>query len=60
MEPALTSYLIIHGIATVGSVVVFLIRNEHRITKLETTLALLKEQHDRYTSPTLDLHRTNP
>lgn len=36
------AYLILHGVATVGAMVVFLMRNEHRITKIETTLSLLE------------------
>lgn len=39
-------YLIIHGVSTVGAVITFLIRNEHRITKLETSLSTLKDSHD--------------
>ena len=39
-------YLLIHGTMTVGLLVGFLIRNEHRLTRLETKL----EDHERYTS----------
>jgi len=42
-------YLLAHGLTTVGAVVVFLIRNEHRITKLEIELLKLNESHDRLT-----------
>jgi hypothetical protein len=45
MEP-LYIYLAIHGLTTVGSVIVFLIRNEHRITKLEVVQNNLKTSHD--------------
>ena len=34
----MVSYLVIHGITTIGTIILFLIRNEHRITKLETRL----------------------
>lgn len=44
------AYLLVHGLSTVGAVVVFLIRNEHRITKLETAFNNLKESHDSLTS----------
>lgn len=44
------SYLIIHGITTVGAILVFFIRNEHRMTKTETTLDLLLKDHDRRTA----------
>lgn len=46
-------YLLIHGTITVGSLIGFLIRNEHRLTKLETKL----ENHERYTgcSPEIPL-----
>jgi len=50
MTETITTYLVIHGVTTVGAVIIFLIRNEHRITKLETTLTILKEQHDRLTA----------
>ena len=43
------TYLIVHGISTVGAIVIFLIRNEHRITKVETTLNNLKDSHDQIT-----------
>ena len=46
---AIQTYLIVHGISTIGAVIVFLIRNEHRITKLETTLNNLKDSHDQLT-----------
>jgi len=60
MYEYLMGYLVIHGITTVGSVVIFLIRNEHRITKLETTLSLLKDQHDRYTALNFNPHQIKP
>jgi hypothetical protein len=43
-----TGYLVLHAITTIGAIVIFLIRTEHRITRAETILTLLKEQHDRY------------
>lgn len=43
-------YLVIHGITTVGAIVGFFIRNEHRITKLETTLDILHREHTRIMS----------
>lgn len=42
-------YLTLHGITTIGALIGFLLRNEHRITKQETMLSNLKEQHDRLT-----------
>lgn len=48
-------YLIIHGFITVGALVGFLIRNEHRITKLEVEHKNLKNSHD-----TLTGHGTVP
>ena len=59
MIAELTTYLLVHGIITVGSVLTFFIRNEHRITKVETTVALLKEQLDRHTSLAFDLHQSH-
>ena len=44
-------YLLVHGIATVGAVIGFMVRSERRITWIETTLLELKRQHDIYTSP---------
>ena len=55
-----TAYLIIHGVTTLGAMVTFLVRNEHRITRLETTVTLLKEQHDRYTMPAFPFHKQQP
>uniref|UniRef100_A0A6H1ZW90 YvrJ family protein n=1 Tax=viral metagenome TaxID=1070528 RepID=A0A6H1ZW90_9ZZZZ len=49
LSAAIQTYLVIHGVSTVGAVIVFLIRNEHRITKLETSLNNLKESHDALT-----------
>lgn len=46
---AIQAYLIAHGVSTVGAIIVFLVRNEHRITKLETSLNNLKESHDALT-----------
>jgi hypothetical protein len=43
-------YLIIHGVITVGALIGFLIRNEHRITKLEVEHKGLKNSHDVLTS----------
>ena len=43
---AIQTYLIAHGVSTVGAIIVFLVRNEHRVTKLETSLNNLKESHD--------------
>ncbi len=43
-------YLVIHGVSTIGAIIVFLIRNEHRLTKLETSYTNLKDQHDAITS----------
>ncbi len=40
------SYLLVHGVSTIGAIIVFLVRTEHRITKLETTLKDLKDIHD--------------
>lgn len=49
LTAAIQTYLVIHGVSTVGAIVVFLIRNEHRITKVETSLGSLKESHDTLT-----------
>ena len=49
LTAAIQTYLVIHGISTIGAVLVFLIRNEHKVTKLETTLNNLKESHDTLT-----------
>ena len=46
MISELTTYLLIHGVLTVGSVLAFFIRNEHRITKLEVSHDNLKTSHD--------------
>lgn len=43
-------YLAIHGITTVGAIIIFLIRNEHRITKTETRLDYLEKSHDTLTA----------
>lgn len=42
----LEGYLLVHGVSTIGAIIIFLIRNEHRLTETETTLKLLKDQHD--------------
>jgi hypothetical protein len=46
---AITTYLLVHGLSTIGAIIIFLIRNEHRVTKLETSFNNLKETHDRLT-----------
>ena len=43
-------YLGLHAVTTVGTVVIFLIRNEHRITKMETRLDYLEKSHDTLTA----------
>ena len=50
LTSAISTYLLVHGLSTVGAVVIFLVRNEHRITKLETNFINLKETHDRLTN----------
>lgn len=50
LTAAIQTYLAIHGISTIGAVVVFLIRNEHRITKMETRLDYLEKSHDTLTA----------
>lgn len=55
LTTAIQTYLAVHGISTIGAVVVFLIRNEHRITKIETRLDYLEKSHD-----TLTTKGTNP
>lgn len=55
LTTAIQSYLLAHGITTVGAMVIFLIRNEHRITKMETRLDYLEKSHD-----TLTAHGTVP
>jgi NADH:ubiquinone oxidoreductase subunit 2 (subunit N) len=46
LTTAILYYLLIHGVSTIGAIIVFLIRNENRLTKLETSLNGLKESHD--------------
>ena len=46
---AIQAYLIVHGVSTVGAIIIFLIRNEHRITKLEVSHDSLKASHDALT-----------
>lgn len=58
LTTAVQSYLIIHGVSTVGTIIVFLIRNEHRLTKLETSLNHLKESHDALTDYGTIGHKT--
>lgn len=48
MTPEIIYYLGGHAFITIGAVIVFLVRTEHRMTKTETILTLLKEDHDRY------------
>jgi len=43
--PTIILYLLVHGITTVGSIMLFFIRNEHRITKIETKLDYLERSH---------------
>lgn len=57
LTSAIQTYLIVHGFSTIGVVVIFLIRNEHRVTKVETTLNILKETHDAITSHGTIQHR---
>lgn len=47
---AIQTYLVVHGITTVGAIIVFLIRNEHRITRLESNFTNLKNSHDALTN----------
>jgi len=49
LTAAIQTYLLVHGISTVGAVVIFLVRNEHRVTKLETSLDNLQKSHDIFT-----------
>ena len=58
LTTAVQTYLAIHGVSTIGTVVIFLIRNEHRITRLETTLNHLKESHDVLTEHGTIGHKT--
>ena len=51
-----TLYMIIHGLTTVGGLFTFLIRNENRMTKIETRLDVLGKQHDRLTNYGTDFH----
>jgi NADH:ubiquinone oxidoreductase subunit 2 (subunit N) len=46
LTTAILYYLLIHGVSTIGAIIVFLIRNENRLTKLETSLNGLKTSHD--------------
>lgn len=50
LTAAIQTYLLVHGLSTIGAVVIFLVRNEHRVTKLETSFNNLKETHDRLTN----------
>jgi hypothetical protein len=38
------TYLIVHGISTIGGLFVFLLRVEHRITRLETKVELMEKK----------------
>ena len=38
---SIQAYFIIHGIATLGAIVTFVIRVEHRLTKLETMVDMI-------------------
>jgi hypothetical protein len=49
MNTELLIYLAIHGTATVGSLVAFMVRNEHRITRIETKLENLEKSHNMLT-----------
>ena len=40
MNVEYTTYLVIHGIVTLGAIVTFVVRVEHRLTKLETMVDL--------------------
>ena len=59
LTTAVQTYLAIHGVSTIGTIIVFLIRNEHRITRLETRLNHLKESHDVLTDHGTMRHDTN-
>jgi len=50
-------YPLVHGTVTVGSLVGFLIRNEHRLTKLETKLEDHEKYHGYKPGPTQDPKR---
>lgn len=58
LTTAIETYLLVHGLSTIGAVVIFLVRNEHRVTKLETTLNNLKESHDTLTDHGTIGHKT--
>jgi len=49
-------YLVAHAATTLGALIGFLIRNEHRVTKLETSLSALKESHDTLTNKGTSRH----
>ena len=53
-------YLGLHAATTVGTVVIFLIRNEHRITKIETRLDYLEKSHDTLTARGTVPHASDP
>ena len=55
LTAAIQTYLVVHGLSTVGAIVIFLVRNEHRITKLETSFNNLEKTHDWLTN-----YGTNP
>ena len=53
-------YLGLHAATTVGTVVIFLVRNEHRITKMETRLDYLEKSHDALTNRGTLPHLSDP
>ena len=55
---AIQAYLVIHGVSTIGTIIVFLIRNEHRLTKLEVSHENLKASHDVLTRLGTTPHKT--
>jgi uncharacterized membrane protein YqgA involved in biofilm formation len=44
MTTELTTYLIIHGVVTIGAIFGFFLRIEHRLTKVETKMELLEKK----------------
>lgn len=61
-EPNITIelYMVLHGLSTIGAITIFLIRNEHRITKLEVSHKDLKDQHNTLTAMGTTAHAHKP
>jgi hypothetical protein len=56
----ITIYLLIHGITTIGAVIMFLLRTENRLTKTETRLDTIERQHNAITAYGMSPHPQHP